>query len=178
MKLWFYKNIIEWTARVWLKGIQINPDLNALPDFATDPGLHCLSRFEPPHNKTNKMTVRPAKTQISLGIRPVWSEYSLCAQWVAKDLSFLHADSEDSDHTGRMARLVCVFTGRTCYFVGFVMRRLICLSEHFGSIWYILDLDQLVYHKTKYEPQHDKTNTITCAPGEYSDQNTRRVLYG
>ena len=26
---------------------------------------------EPPHDKTNKMSVRPAKTQISLGIRPV-----------------------------------------------------------------------------------------------------------
>ena len=46
--------------------------------------------------------MRPAKTQISLGIRPVWSESSLCAQWVAKDSSFLHADSEDSDQTGRM----------------------------------------------------------------------------
>ena len=29
---------------------------------------------EPPHDKTNNMTVRPAKTQISLGIRLVWSE--------------------------------------------------------------------------------------------------------
>ena len=28
--------------------------------------------FEPRHDKTNKMSVRPAKTQISLGIRPVW----------------------------------------------------------------------------------------------------------
>ena len=37
----------------------------------------------------------PAKTQISLGSRPVWSESSLCAQWVAKDPMFLHADSED-----------------------------------------------------------------------------------
>ena len=37
----------------------------------------------------------PAKTQISLGIRPVWSDSSLCAQWVAKQPSFLHADSED-----------------------------------------------------------------------------------
>ena len=35
---------------------------------------------EPPHDKTNKMAVRPAKTQISLGICPVWSESSLCAQ--------------------------------------------------------------------------------------------------
>ena len=48
------------------------------------------------------MSVRPAKTQITLGIRPVWSEASLCAQWVAKDPSFLHADSEDSDQTGRI----------------------------------------------------------------------------
>ena len=48
------------------------------------------------------MTVRPAKTQISLGIHPVWSESSLCTQWVAKDPSFLHADSEDTDQTGRM----------------------------------------------------------------------------
>ena len=32
-------------------------------------------------------------TQISLGIRPVWSESSLCAQWVAKDPSFLHANT-------------------------------------------------------------------------------------
>ena len=35
------------------------------------------------------MTVRQAKTQISLGICPVWSESSLCAQWVAKDPSFM-----------------------------------------------------------------------------------------
>ena len=69
--------------------------------------------YEPPHDKTNKMSVRPAKTQISLGIRPVWSESLLCTQWVAKDPSVLHADNEDSDQTGRMPRLVCVFAGRT-----------------------------------------------------------------
>ena len=54
-----------------------------------------LGIYEPPYDKTNKVTVRPAKTQISLGIRPVWSESSLCAQWVAMDPSFLHVDSED-----------------------------------------------------------------------------------
>ena len=59
------------------------------------------------------MAVCPAKTQITLGIRPAWSESSLCAQWVAKDPSFLHADSEDSDQTGRMPRLIRVFAGRT-----------------------------------------------------------------
>ena len=37
-------------------------------------------KYEPPHDKFNKMTVLPEKTQISLGIRPVWWESSLCAQ--------------------------------------------------------------------------------------------------
>ena len=60
-----------------------------------------------PHDKTNKMTLRPAKTQISLGIRPIWSESSLCARWVAKKPSFLHADSEDwSDWAGAQADLI------------------------------------------------------------------------
>ena len=59
------------------------------------------------HDKTNKMTVRPAKTQICLGIHPVCSESSLCAQWVAKDPSFLHADSKDSNQTGRMPCWFC-----------------------------------------------------------------------
>ena len=68
------------------------------------------------------MTVCTAKTQISLGIRPVWSESSLCAQWEAKDPSVLHVDSEDFM---RMPRLIWIFAGRTCHFVGFVMRRLI-----------------------------------------------------
>ena len=68
---------------------------------------------EPRHDKTNRLSVRPAMTQISLGIRPVWSESSLCAQWVDKIPRFLHADSEDSDQTGRMPRLIWVFDGHT-----------------------------------------------------------------
>ena len=50
---------------------------------------------------------------------------SLCAQWIAKDSSFLHADSKDSDQTERMPRLIWVFAGHINHFVGFVMRRLI-----------------------------------------------------
>ena len=39
---------------------------------------------EPPRDKTNKVSVRPAKTQISLGIRPVWSVFAVCMKktWV------------------------------------------------------------------------------------------------
>ena len=69
--------------------------------------------YEQLRDKTNNMAVHPAKTQINLGIRPVWSESSLCAQWAAKGPSFLLADSEDSDQTGRMPRLIWVFAGRT-----------------------------------------------------------------
>ena len=80
--------------------------------------------------KQVKWHVRPVKTQIGLGIRQVWSESSLCAQWVAKDPSFLQADSEDTDQTGRMPRLIWVFAGRTCHFVGCVTMRIIYCSEH------------------------------------------------
>ena len=52
--------------------------------------------------KPTKWHVRPAKTQISLGIRPVWSESSLCAQWM----------TTKTDQTGRMPRLIWVFAGR------------------------------------------------------------------
>ena len=55
----------------------------------------CLQKeYEPRHDKTNKVSVRPAKTQ------------------VAEGPSFLHVDSEDSDQTGRMPRLIWVFAGR------------------------------------------------------------------
>ena len=45
--------------------------------------------------------------------------------WVVKDPMFLHADSEDSDQTGWMLRLIWVFAGCTGHFVGFVMLWLI-----------------------------------------------------
>ena len=99
-------------------------------------------KTEPRHDKTNKATVRPAKTQISLSIRPVWSESSLCAQQVAKDPSFLRADSEDSDQTGQMPRLIWVFAGRTFHFVGFVTRWLKKTFKMTSIIQYCLALFQ------------------------------------
>ena len=66
------------------------------------------------------MTLRPAKPQISLGIRPVRSVFA-CVQWIAKEPSFLHADREDSDQTEQMPGLILVSVARTCNFVGFVM---------------------------------------------------------
>ena len=70
-----------------------------------------------------KPTKWPVCAQRRLGSD--WAaESSLCAQWVAKDLMFLHGDSEDSHQTGRMPRLIGVFAGRTCHIVGFFVTRL------------------------------------------------------
>ena len=58
--------------------------------------------------KSRKWPVRPAKTQISLGIRPVWSEPSLSAWRNLGSLNTHWAQSEGSDQTGRMPRLIWV----------------------------------------------------------------------
>ena len=60
--------------------------------------------YEPRHDKTNKMAVCPAKTQISLGTRPVWSESSLSAWRKLGSVTI---------HWARMPRLSWVFAGRT-----------------------------------------------------------------
>ena len=92
------------------------------------------------------MSLRPAKTQISLGIPPVWSESSLCAQWAAKDQWFLHVDSEDSDQTGRMPRLIWVLAGRTLTFLVLSCRGS-CLENHMRDSNYITTLSyQLKYN--------------------------------
>ena len=53
--------------------------------------------------KPTKWHVCPAKTLDQPGQS---DQSSLCAQWVAKDTSFLRVNSEDSDQTGRMPRLI------------------------------------------------------------------------
>ena len=111
--------------------------------------FHLDSINKPRHDKTHKMSVCPAKTQISLGIRPVWSESLLCAQWVAKDPRFLHADSEDSDQTGRMPRLIWVFAGHTLI--------LLVLSCH-GS------------NTRRYSDNHHEENFSTSVSGTFSSK--------
>ena len=63
--------------------------------------------------KPTKWHVRPAKTQISLGIRPVWSESSLSAWRKLGSLATHWAHSEDSDQSGQKPRLIHIFAGCT-----------------------------------------------------------------
>ena len=74
--------------------------------------------------KPTKWHVCPAKTQISMGICPVWSESSLSAWRKLGSLAFHWAHSKDSDQTGQMPRLICVFAGCNNHFVGFLMMRM------------------------------------------------------
>ena len=103
-------NKISWLLVKLRHQLQLHPR----PCFSSpSPRSHNTSNWAASWKKkktTTKWHVRPAKTQI----RPVWSESLLCAQWVAKDPSFLRADSEE-----RMPRLVWVFAERICRFVGF-----------------------------------------------------------
>ena len=73
--------------------------------------------------KPTKWHVLTVKTQISLGIYPVWSVFTVSMKkaWV---LSLPIDCAANSDQTVRMPRLIRVFAGRTCHFVAFVMRRL------------------------------------------------------
>ena len=71
--------------------------------------LHSIPISEPRHDKTNKVSVA-SEGSYQPG-HP--DQSSLCIQWVAKDSRFLHADSEDSDQTRWMPRLIRVFDGRT-----------------------------------------------------------------
>ena len=146
--------------------------------FITDTSIYCWTEVHEHANdlsrlmtKPTKGHVRPAKTQISLGIRPVWSESSLCVQRVAKT-RFLHADSKASDHTGWMPRLIWVYAGRTGHFVGFVMRWLISDEMHSDTIavrrlttplfcthvW-----DRVWNVKTAVEPFREKNNNVKPA---------------
>ena len=72
---------------------------------------YCINLYEQQHDKTNNMTCAPSKDsdQPEHPLRP----------------RFLYADSEDSDQTGQMPRLIWVFAGQTDIFFGCVTLQLI-----------------------------------------------------
>ena len=67
--------------------------------------------------KPRKWHVRPAKTRISLGIHPVWSESTLSAWRNHGSLATHWVHSKDSDQTGKMPRLIWIIAGPQILFV-------------------------------------------------------------
>ena len=95
-----------------------------------------LSRFT---TKPTKWRVRPAKTQINLGICPVWSESSLSTWGKLKSLVIIRAHSEASDQTGWMPRLIWVFAWRKGHFVFFFHEAVhFTLSHLRQQYWFML----------------------------------------
>ena len=117
--VWFYHRVMSKRYR-W-SGKQCRPWLNC--SFSSGSTLVFPKNKDLYNNEQNDC----ARNEDS-------DQSSLCTQWVAYEPSFLHEDSEDSDQTGRMPRLILVFAGRTCHFVGFVLKRLICNSIF--SVWF------------------------------------------
>ena len=82
---------------------------------------------------------------------------SLCAQWVAKDPSFLNADSEDSDQTGRRPRLIWVFAVRTP-----ILLVLSCRSSNQCSYCMGCSPVSLDHWQHSAKPRDNKNSNLFC----------------
>ena len=92
------------------------------------------------------------------------SESSLCVQLVANDPRNLHADSEDSDQTGRTPKLIWVLAGCTCHFVGFVMLWLSNLQTSLRSTWLDVRIRIVYWWNAETTITHQDVNFITRKP--------------
>ena len=79
--------------------------------FFSNDTYHNMSHYV---RKSTLGYAHPTNIQISLCIRAVWSESSLCVFWIAKDAKLLHGVNKISDQTARMRRLIWVFAGHKC----------------------------------------------------------------
>ena len=131
------------------------------PWFLSEFCLHSMS--EPPHVKTNKMAFAASEDSDQPGHPSNLSESSLSALrnslisvfivCIKKYSILLNADSEDSDQTGRMVRLIWVFAGCTEHLVGFVIRRLIYRTNWYNltKFWICIDIDSIYVGIAKHQ---------------------------
>ena len=99
--------------------------------------------------KPTKRFMRPAKTQISLRIRAVWSESLQIACAFYSVQAIQRRINENPCHTEWMYRLIWVFAGYTDLIVGFAVRWLIYL--HY-SWWRVAAVKRLflLHYKVVY----------------------------
>ena len=121
------------------------------------------------------MTVRPVKTQIKLGICPVWSESSLSAWRKVGSLATHWAHSEDwSDWADAQADLsLCWVHISVCWFCHEAAQIIFPLGSHDqiqNSVYNNQYVAECMSKTISIEPQHDTTNKMTCMPIEDADQ--------
>ena len=135
--------------------------------------------------KPTKWHMRPAKTQISLDIRPVWSESSLSAWRMLGSLATCThcAHSEDSDQTGRMPRLIWVFAGRTPILlvlswggsIGIISQGIYCTHTYRNMVnHHKAQLDSYMYNKT--DILRDSENTVSVFSLRHKSPKGQRSL--
>ena len=118
---WFYKRTAKVLIRLRGRAGWSGPSLFAC-------ARKVVFAWRGPHINHNviKRTfghVCPAKIQVSLRIRAVWSEYSLSAFWIGKDTTFLHADNRVSDQTVLRLRWAHMSEGTLSHIAG-------CMLSH------------------------------------------------
>ena len=69
-------------------------------------GVSSPLKYEPAHDKTNKMACALSEDSAQPGHLPSLIRVFTVGSMVAKDPSFLHEDSENSDQTGWMPRQI------------------------------------------------------------------------
>ena len=129
---------------------------------------YCKCHMSRSMTKPTMWPVHPAKTQISLGIHPVWSESSLSAWRNLWSLATHWVHSKDSDQTGWMPRLIWVFVGHIWHFVGFVMPWLNyqvigCYSGH----PYVIEMRKKYMQKTQNHDKYVCYRTIYTHPSNF-----------
>ena len=118
--LFFYEFHVELSSIIWACSSLVFRESSCLKLS----GLWLLPKAHYQSSLFIKMshdTTKPTKWLCAQRrLRSAWaSESLLCALWVGKDPNFIQADSKGSDQTGQMPRLIWVFAGSTCHFVGF-----------------------------------------------------------
>ena len=75
-------------------------------------------------NKLKTRMCAPAKIQITMRIRVVWSEFSSSTFWIAVEANFLREDKLDSAQTVRLIWKLKSKFGFVCFLVLFVSRKI------------------------------------------------------
>ena len=113
--------------------------------------------------KPTKWPVRPAKTQISMGIRPVWSASSLCARRSLRSLAILKAHSQgwSESSLGAIAILLvllCCGSYSVCGMRSLAWFFTVCLCHkyifHADLTWSKIEPPKHIYKKTSFFAVH------------------------
>ena len=125
--------------------------------------------------KPTKWHVYLAKTQISLGIRPVWSDSSLSAWRKLCVLSYPLNRSKNSDLTGLMPRLIWVFAGHTVILLVLSWGSSFCmlLTEELNQVMVILK--SISNYKIHASQTYDCT-LITLLTASAGNKQMKRLI--